>query len=151
LPDLPQCHALRIGSGAGTEQLLKKIDDQLLAHPQLPTAIGYCDQVLRKGRSYPGLETGSANPAQAICTTESNDGHGGNGRHESLIIGRRRDAKGNCQYLIRNSWGKSCLHKTKTTAVAIYSTDWDCEEGKGSLWVDRESLGKSLFEVSYLK
>ena len=154
LPDLPQCHPLRLGSGATAEQLLKKIDDQFKTHPQLPTAIGYCDQILRKGRSYSGLEAGNANPASVFCTAENTDENSATGRHESLIIGRRRDLKGNCQYLIRNSWGKSCLKKAtpkSTEAVSKYSADWECEEGKGSLWVDRESLGRSLFEVSYLK
>jgi aminopeptidase C len=53
--------------------------------------------------------------------------------HASSIIGRRFNEKTNsCEYLLRNSWGKSC---------AGYHEDYECEDGH--IW-----MAESFFQYS---
>ena len=58
--------------------------------------------------------------------------------HASVILGRRRNDKGQCEYLIHNSWGSSC---------DPYS--WPCE--KGQVWVPIDALMNNLLELSWLE
>ncbi|MNL16203.1 hypothetical protein D3C87_1372330 [compost metagenome] len=61
--------------------------------------------------------------------------------HSSLVVGRRfNDKTMSCEYLIRNSWGKSC---------GSYRGDLDCEEG--NIWIPKEDLIKDLSEITYIK
>lgn len=61
--------------------------------------------------------------------------------HGSVIVGRRFNEKSNsCEYLIRNSWGKSC---------GSYRFPLECEEGH--VWVPKEDLMKGLTNVTYIK
>ncbi len=62
--------------------------------------------------------------------------------HYSSIVGRRFDKKTNsCQYLIRNSWGRSCN---------IYPPPLDSQCEEGNIWVDEETIGKSVIGIHYL-
>ena len=62
--------------------------------------------------------------------------------HASLIVGRRwkksEDGKEQCQYLIRNSWGRGC-------EGYIY----DCEEG--NIWVPKEELLLHSKDIQYIE
>lgn len=61
--------------------------------------------------------------------------------HASIVVGRRFNEKSNsCEYLIRNSWGKSC---------GGYRSPLECEEG--NVWVPKEDLMKGLINVTYIK
>lgn len=61
--------------------------------------------------------------------------------HGSIVVGRRFNKKSNsCEYLIRNSWGKSC---------ETYRSPLDCEEG--NVWIPKEDLMKGLINVTYIK
>jgi len=56
------------------------------------------------------------------------------GLHASTVVGRRwHEESGKCEYLIRNSWGESCVH---------YQNPDRCENG--NIWVDRDSLKNNL-------
>lgn len=83
-----------------------------------PIGVAYCASIFDEGRAFKSKDYGDA-----ACR-----------RHASLIIGRRRDPKdrNRCQFLIRNSWGRSC---------SSYHPDWDCEASRGSVWVDADVLG----------
>jgi hypothetical protein len=72
---------------------------------------------------------------------EAADCDGRGGLHSSLIVGRRFNSRtGACEYLIRNSWGRSCLSQGR---------GMDCEEG--NVWVPKHQLHQGLFGVTYLK
>ncbi|MGE3609787.1 MAG: hypothetical protein AB7I27_09405 [Bacteriovoracaceae bacterium] len=61
--------------------------------------------------------------------------------HTSLIVGRRPNPKtGKCEYLIRNSYGRSC---------SMYDPRLACEEGY--LWMPVDSLKRAMHEVYYVK
>lgn len=66
---------------------------------------------------------------------------GPNAPHESVVVGRRfNNTKGECEYLVRNSWGRGC-HS--------YDRSLSCEEG--NLWVPKSVLVKGLYHVTYIK
>lgn len=56
--------------------------------------------------------------------------------HYSSIVGRHRDAKGNCQYVVRNSWGPKCKG---------YSENVKCKEG--NLTIPAEKLLRRIHTV----
>ncbi|MNJ94880.1 Papain family cysteine protease [compost metagenome] len=69
------------------------------------------------------------------------DDMSGKPNHASVLVGRKYDKKTRqCQYLIRNSWGRGC---------GSYSESWKCEEG--NVWVSKEALSRGLYGVTYLK
>lgn len=62
------------------------------------------------------------------------------GAHASVVVGRRFNARnGECEYLIRNSWGRGC---------SAYDRRLSCEEG--NIWVPKSVLVKGIIDVTYL-
>lgn len=57
--------------------------------------------------------------------------------HTSTIVGRRMRA-GKCEYLVRNSWGRSC---------GYYDRSYLCEQG--NIWVPKENLSRSANDFFY--
>ena len=91
-----------------------------------PIGISYCSKLLGKGFDYKTPQDGAVN-----C-----------GNHASLVVGRRRNSITNrCEYLIRNSWGKSCYG---------YSKDWTCEKERGTVWVDSEKLSENIYDLQMI-
>ena len=68
--------------------------------------------------------------------------HNGSGcGHASTVVGRRFNKKSSeCEYLIRNSWGRGC---------SSYDSSLDCDQG--NVWVPKSVLVKGLRKVSYIK
>lgn len=63
------------------------------------------------------------------------------GLHASVAVGRRYNASnGECEYLIRNSWGRAC---------SSYDQRLSCEEG--NIWVPKSALVKGILNVTYLE
>lgn len=138
----------------------RAIVDQRLALPAAqPVEISYCATLLQQGPSYPGVNRDPA--AASRCAPQANGKPGGS--HSSLIIGRRTAADGTCQYLVRNSWGASCKGGKRHTLPGgpevapgygsgkdIYSPAWNCDEGKGDIWIPADALFSAVFGVSYL-
>jgi hypothetical protein len=61
--------------------------------------------------------------------------------HTSLIVGRRfNDQKNRCEYLIKNSYGESCIG---------YDSDYHCE--KGFIWLPEQELYRSMTSIVYSK
>lgn len=61
--------------------------------------------------------------------------------HSSLIIERRYNEKKNeCEYLVRNSWGRSCNN---------INSQFECSEG--SIWIPKSILYSGILDVTYLK
>jgi len=129
-------------------RVLKTIYERLLdkENPS-PVIIGYCASVLTEGKGYRGLldykpqsliakALVGVNKMAGFYVGGAKDDCGG---HASLITGVR-EKDGQCQLLVRNSWGTSCNS---------YSGDWDCEDG--SVWVDEQDLLKNVTDVNYLE
>jgi hypothetical protein len=99
-----------------------------------PISVNFCDEVLFSGgEKYNGVtHKKGENPTVAKgCTL-----------HYALITGRRSH-DGKCQYLIHNSWGKSCHH-------------WDCEKDSsgvdtGKFWIDADALARNSIEAETLE
>ncbi|MFM6930381.1 MAG: C1 family peptidase [Bdellovibrio sp.] len=71
------------------------------------------------------------------------DARGKEGRtdHSSVIVGRRfNQSSGQCEYLIRNSWGKSC---------GFYDSSYACEGG--NVWIPKAKVLKGARDATYLK
>jgi hypothetical protein len=61
--------------------------------------------------------------------------------HVSTVVGRRYNPQqGECEYLIRNTWGRSCEY---------YDRSYDCEEG--NIWVPKSTLAKGVASAFHLK
>ncbi len=61
--------------------------------------------------------------------------------HSTLVVGKRKNTKGKCQVLLRNSWGASCEG---------YSTEKEnCENGQ--LWVEKEKFMNNLLGTIQLE
>lgn len=62
-------------------------------------------------------------------------------RHASLIVGRRVH-EGNCQLLVRNSWGTNCRYP------------WEClKNAKGEemgVWVNEKAMRHNLYRLTYI-
>jgi hypothetical protein len=95
-----------------------------------PLVVGYCGEVI--GRDGPG-KSYQPDPHYDQCSN-----------HGSLIMGRRKDKSGKCQYLLRNTWGAGCgLHP-----------DWECDkdskgEDDGNFWIDSDVLLKASTNIDY--
>jgi hypothetical protein len=64
-------------------------------------------------------------------------------RHASSVVGRRFNEKTlSCEYMIRNSWGKTC---------APYAEDYECK--KGHVWIAEDFLkyNNPIDEVNYVE
>ncbi|MCC6277827.1 MAG: hypothetical protein IT289_07940 [Oligoflexia bacterium] len=66
------------------------------------------------------------------------------GRHAATLIGRRTNPKtGECEYLLRNSWGESCGLR-----------GFFCNEGrfdKGNIWVPKALLQKFIYAMTIIE
>lgn len=74
---------------------------------------------------------------------ESSEKGGFFNNHASSIVGRRfNEETMSCEYLLRNSWGKSCSN---------YSEDYECKNGH--VWINEEAFKhkNSIFEVEYVE
>lgn len=65
---------------------------------------------------------------------------GGHGGHEMMVVARRPGANGKCEYLIRNSWGRSCSFYKPHIAEK-------CDPAKGSFWMDSDQMQASVTDV----
>lgn len=65
---------------------------------------------------------------------------GGHGQHEMMVVARRPGANGKCEYMIRNSWGRSCSFYKKTIADK-------CDPAKGSFWMDSDQMQAAVTDV----
>ena len=63
------------------------------------------------------------------------------GGHASVVIARRWN-NNQCEYRIRNSWGKSC---------ASYKEGVDCESSDGSFWVSDDTLYKMTKSITFVE
>lgn len=104
--------------GVTKDKIIDRLDKVLSKNE--PVTIGYDSQLLYSGQNYIGKNTD----------------------HASTIIGRKFNrATGQCEYLIKNSWG-SADDCQKTSSIR-------CE--KGNYWVSRTSLRNNATEVTWME
>ncbi len=64
--------------------------------------------------------------------------------HSSMLLGRR--LKNNkCQYLLRNSMGRSFC-----PSGLVQSAGWECDAKSEGIWINAKELFDATFEISYL-
>ena len=115
---------------------IKKNKYKVIQWPRYFNTIGAIDSQLDRG-NMPAIDYN----ANFLTTTKKNGWLNIAGMHTSSIIGRRFNPDNQkCEYLIRNSWGTSCER---------YRPQFTCEAG--NIWVDQNSLKKSLILVTYLQ
>lgn len=67
-------------------------------------------------------------------------GGGNKWGHDSTIVGRRTNKEtGKCEYLIRNSYGRSCNG---------YNSRFECEEG--NIYVPKDEIKKWIWDIGYI-
>lgn len=100
--------------GTGIKKHMQTIDEQLSKNNVI--AMNYFSSIL-KGPDFEDLE----------------------GRHTSLIVGRRLNPEnGECEYLVRNSWGRAC----------DYYPD-ECDGG--NIWIPKSRVNMGMKGVTYLE
>jgi C1A family cysteine protease len=100
---------------SGKNKLFNQIDEQL--DKENIVSIGYNSTIL--------------------MDTESEE----TGMHASLVVGRRLNKEnGECEYLVRNSWGRGCSSYDKKLT-------WE----EGNIWVPKSLLVKDILNVTYIE
>lgn len=69
---------------------------------------------------------------------------GGHGDHELMVVARRMGSNGKCEYLVRNSWGRSCSFYQEPIAAK-------CDPNKGSFWMDQDQLQTGVSDLLIVK
>ncbi len=98
--------------------MIDELDHQL-ENFKKPVGISYCSRVLSK-KSANGIDY--YNKPRKNCAP-----------HASVVIGKRADTNGKCQYLIRNSWGRN--HK------------YPWETSQGDIWLSEEAMMLNVYKL----
>lgn len=69
---------------------------------------------------------------------------GGHGGHEMMIVARRMNDNGKCEYQVRNSWGRGCSYYQPQIVAK-------CDPAKGSFWMDQDQLQTAVSDVVVIK
>lgn len=80
-----------------------------------------------------------------------NDDPAKTGGHATVIVGRRKSPDtGECEYLVRNSWGKSCDElEGEGLTCDLACVDRNCRY-TGHLWVSTRRIQNSILGITYL-
>lgn len=74
---------------------------------------------------------------------------GKNASHTSIVVGRRmNEATGKCEFLLRNSWGKTCMQNEDADLSCHRICDSFGCRASGHFWVSEERLLPALFDVT---
>lgn len=65
--------------------------------------------------------------------------------HASMLLGRRMNA-GRCQYLLRNTMGRSFCPEG-----IVKANGWQCDSKSGGVWINAKELFEATFEISYFQ
>ncbi|MBL7545303.1 MAG: hypothetical protein JNL11_15905 [Bdellovibrionaceae bacterium] len=148
-PNLEEQKILDISRAVSRDALLKALSDEA-CKPRIKMdniEVGF------KGKSFLGDTTevfneidtqlnrrnilGMAYNAKLLYNKEAKDFGG----HMSVVVGRRYNRQnGECEYLIRNSWGRGC---------SSYDAHYTCEAG--NIWMPKSVLAKGIHNVIYIK
>jgi len=119
-------------------EIMNFVDKMFDARHKLPIAIDYCADFFHQGASARGRKEfyASNDTSEDSC-----------GAHASVIVGRRtsispKNGEKTCEYLIRNSWGTSCLG---------YNAEYTAKCEQGQVWVTKETLLKNILGANSLE
>lgn len=158
-PPLPAVKTAGLGY-ATNARILRRIDAALDGDFRQPAGIGYCANIYDAGhagyKNFEKLEllSGSWMP-RALRTLTS-----GCYQHYSMIVGRRPDSNGSCQYLLRNSYGTGFWSKNWECVCAkadrtLYSCRYDSTHAQDDhivgCWIDGKALASNTFDVEYFE
>lgn len=127
------------------------IDDQLKSG--LPVAFSYCAKVLEEP-SYRGISDDRNKDIYLWYRSNYLVDRETCGSHGSLVVGSRQN-QGQCQYLVRNSWGSSSYEAHPNCLCEIEKGKYeDCQHGDGSpnvvgCWVNRSDLTPNVMSVTH--
>lgn len=124
LSPLPKSSAVFRTQFYPVQKMTAFIEDQL-QKKQLPVGLTVCSDFFKKGKA-------AQTHFKKFDPTQCN-GHG------VAIIGSR-SAHGQCQFLLRNSWGTDCS----------YHSDWPCDS-RGDLWVDETTLQNNFISIETIE
>ncbi len=128
-----------IGGGRFMQSAFERIDEQL--DKDNISAVSFHDSILKdlkltKERRYARSDEEKNKVKEREKVLKS-------GFHEAVIVGRQwNGALGECEYLVRNSWGSNC-----TGYDAIYKEKCDA----GSVWVPKSLLGREIQSVVHFE
>jgi hypothetical protein len=130
LPKLHQPGWFRQHAMASSESVQKQINERLnQKEPVQPVGIEYCDNIFDD----PNYEGNELDILGGVTRHDCKE-------HASVIMGRRRNSAGRCEFLIQNSWGNDC---------EPYSKKWTCDNGR--VWVDADAIGKNVTGIEYFE
>ena len=69
---------------------------------------------------------------------------GGDQDHEVVVVAKRLGANGKCEYMLRNSWGRSCSYYKDSIASK-------CDPSKGSFWLNQDEIQNSVQDIIVYK
>ncbi len=134
--DIPSCNSSKRilhAEDRTPKNFKKKIHEILESDNPQPIGVGYCGNLLYKGKDFRGFKKGVLGFVSLDVLTGSDCG-----LHESVVIGRKM-VNGRCQLKIRNSWG----------ADATYPR-WE-SDNNGNVWVDEETFTQNMGSLTYLE
>lgn len=126
----------------GTKQTQRMINTLLNAQNPQPIGVGFCSQALSSDSWTLNLQT----MAEKSWANEKCAGHA------ALIVGKRM-LNGRCEYLVRNSWGTSCMKYKKNYTeqtpriLKAAAPERECIEGTGQIWIPADTLIKNTVEI----
>lgn len=118
-PQIKAYQAVDYPDAATRKKAFLALMDEVKTPRSLPKGIYLCQDVITD-RFNTGI-TPSGDPTDSCGTL-----------HTMVMVGRRKNATGGCDILLRNSWGASCN-----------GYDWPCE--RGQIWVDEDRLLENMY------
>ena len=126
IPDVETQHVDR-----GATILTHKVKELLDSKNPQPIGISYCENILGD-KNFQGIWIGAERPMPKR----------GCYGHASIIVGKR-ERGGQCQFLVRNTYGTHCNY------------DWDCAQNKKKetigIWVNAKRLMQNTKKIYYFK
>lgn len=120
-PQIKAYQATEYADAASRKKAFLAMMDEVKTPRSLPKGIYLCQEVITN-RLNKGIAA-SGEPTDTCGTL-----------HTMVVAGRRKNATGGCDILLRNSWGASCN-----------GYDWPCE--RGQIWVDEDSLLENMYAL----
>ncbi len=99
----------------------------------------------------------SPTPVDSKFCTSDTPGVENHGRHAVVLVGTRTGANGKTQFLVQNSWGRSCpFFQTRSEARRPVDALVECELSSnrsvtGRFWVDEDLLFNNTYQIQTIE
>jgi hypothetical protein len=137
--DIPKC-SYENDESLSSEHFKKSVDDVFDSAAPRPVEIAYSMNLI----SYSGNEKKSyiierkKEPDVTFFSLKYKP-------HSSILLGRKKGANGQCQYLLRNTQGPEFC-----PLGIVEPNGWECDTASGGIWINSTELFQSIFQVSYI-